>query len=109
MLKLVLVATVGLVAAVQDPSKLDVTHRAEKVREVLASIPVPQSLHARRRLIQTHGLNHANAKETIVEIMDERNYYFQQSAAVSTLRSLGFQEHELPATGDDGLLVGHGE
>ena len=49
------------------------------------------------------------AKVVIVEIMDERNYYFQQSAAVSTLRSLGFQEHELPATGDDGLLVGHGE
>ena len=109
MLKLLaLVATTGLASAALDPAAID-AQRAAKVREVLASVPIPESLHARRRLIETQGEDHADGKESIVEIMEERAYYMQQSVAMATLRSLGFEKHELPATVDGGLHEGHGK
>ena len=110
MLKLIALAvTAGLASAASVSAASDAARRAAQVREVLASVPVPESLTHRRRLIETHGKSHADSKESIVEIMDERTYFMQQSVAINTLRSLGFEEHELPATGGGGLHEGHGK
>ena len=75
--------------------------RMEKIQATLDAVKVPASLRTRRLLIASHGEEHANAQETFEHVVDERQYHLHYSKQIKTLKFLGFEKHELPATVDN--------
>ena len=73
----------------------------EKIQATLDAVKVPASLRTRRLLIASHGEEHANAQETFEHVVDERQYHLHYSKQIKTLKFLGFEKHELPATVDN--------
>ena len=100
---LLLLATLGAVVVLSSHPLGTTEERKLKVAAAMADLVIPESLHTRRRLIVSHGEEHANSIETFVNTMDEHNYHVQVAKKVATLRALGFEATDLPVVQENGL------